>query len=240
MSNTVHQAGDRGNHTLGLPESPLSFIDISMPITSDTVSWSDRFPPTPQWHSRIADGDATSNSTWALHSHTGTHIDAPLHHIANGSTIRDLELTRMVGPCTVLDLTSAPGNITRADLIASGLQPHDRAILKTRNSMRKLSERTTFEPDYVGIDADGAGYLTEIGTLLVGIDYLSIEPYGDASFPTHETLLSSETLVLEGLALGDVEPGRYLLLFLPIPLFDSEAAPGRAVLLPLENVKGAE
>jgi arylformamidase len=69
------------------------------------------------------------------------------------------------------------------------------------------------------------------GIELVGVDYLSVEPYG-APPETHRVLLGAGICLLEGLVLNHVQAGRYLLACLPLRLIGVEAAPARAILLP--------
>jgi arylformamidase len=48
-------------------------------------------------------------------------------------------------------------------------------------------------------------------------------------------LLSAGVLILEGLDLGAVTPGRYHLACLPLKLVGSDGVPARAVLLPASS-----
>lgn len=212
-------------------ESRARVIDISMPIDELTASWDDRFPVVPSWHSRIDHGGRTTNSSWMLHSHTGTHVDAPLHHLGDGGNAGSLDLADMLGPCRVLDVSTAPGQIGAAQLRGAHIAAGSRILFRTQNSVQRLSSREHFERDYIGLTEEAADYLVELGVRLVGVDYLSVEPYDAPGFATHCTLLGSGIIVLEGLVLDTVEEGDYLLCFLPIALRHSEAAPGRAVLI---------
>jgi arylformamidase len=71
---------------------------------------------------------------------------------------------------------------------------------------------------------------------LVGIDYLSVEKFGSDDFETHLTLLSAGVVIVEGLDLRAVAPGRYDLACLPLKLAagSGDGAPARAVLRTLE------
>jgi kynurenine formamidase len=51
---------------------------------------------------------------------------------------------------------------------------------------------------------------------------------GDEGSPVHRTLLSPETLIVEGLNLAAVEPGGYDLVCLPLKIRDGDGAPARA------------
>ncbi len=80
------------------------------------------------------------------------------------------------------------------------------------------------------MDATGASWLTRKGVHMVGVDYLSVAPYGDGT-PTHEILLKAGVVVVEGLNLSEVRQGRYTIYCLPLKLVGSEGAPARAILV---------
>ncbi|KAF5042280.1 Kynurenine formamidase [anaerobic digester metagenome] len=65
---------------------------------------------------------------------------------------------------------------------------------------------------------------------LVGIDALSVQPYGDEEPRVHAILFEGRAVVLEGLALDGVETGWWELLCLPLPLTGADASPVRAIL----------
>jgi len=105
-------------------------------------------------------------------------------------------------------------------------------LFKTSNSNLWQKEEK-FREDFVGLTSDGASWLVERGIQLVGIDYLSIARY-DETVKVHQTLLlENKVVILEGLNLAKVEPGIYQLICLPLKLENREAAPARAVLIPL-------
>jgi arylformamidase len=83
----------------------------------------------------------------------------------------------------------------------------------------------------VALDASAAVVLAAAGVRLVGADYLSVAPFGDPA-PTHRALLEAGVVILEGLDLREVPPGRYDLLCLPIRLVGADGAPARALLRP--------
>src|SRR5687768_10749490 len=70
-----------------------------------------------------------------LYSHSGTHMDAPLHFAAGDGTIDRIPLDRCLGPAWVIDLAGieAKALITVAHLgkTASRVQPGDALLLRT-------------------------------------------------------------------------------------------------------------
>jgi arylformamidase len=63
------------------------------------------------------------------------------------------------------------------------------------------------------------------------VDFLSVEQKGAPGHPTHVELLSNGVVIVEGLDLGDVEPGDYMLAVLPLKIVDGDGGPARAVLI---------
>ena len=209
----------------------MEIIDITTPVSPRSVMWPGNDPPSQEFRSHTDRGDPSTVSRWSMSAHTGTHVDARMHFIPGGWTMEELELSRTVGPCRVVDLTHVAGHVGRADLEAAEVAGHARVLLKTRNSNLGLLGRSEFEEGYVGISREAAEYLVEIGAEMVGVDYLSVEPFEDKEFNTHHTLLGADVVIVEGLVLTDVEPGEYLLMCLPLMLAASDGSPARAILM---------
>jgi len=206
----------------------MSLIDISVPL-SETLP---AFPGDPEI--RLDRAGVVANpfhlTRLSLGSHAGTHIDAPAHLIGEGATVDAIPLEWLIGPCRVVDLRGRKRAIGAVDLKPLPLAGVRRLLLRTDNS--ELWHRPGFCEDYVGLAPDAANYLIELGIRLVGIDYLSIEPPGEAS-TVHRILLGAEVVILEGLNLAESTAGDYELLCLPLKLIRVDGAPCRAVLRPL-------
>ncbi len=84
----------------------------------------------------------------------------------------------------------------------------------------------------MSVGVDGAQWLVDRGVRLVGIDFLGIEARGTEGHPTHTTLLSHGVVIVEGLNLGEVEPGAYDLVVMPLRIVDGDGGPARALLVP--------
>lgn len=157
--------------------------------------------------------------------HTGTHLDAPLHMIAGGSTINTLNLSRIVTECKVYDLIGVRDKITREDLLGLSIEEGNFLLLKTRNSYEELLEK-----EFIYLDESGAKYLAERKIKGVGIDSLGIER-NQPGHGTHIRLFEAGITILEGLCLKDIDEGEYLLSAAPVLIEGAEAAPVRAYLL---------
>lgn len=205
------------------------FIDISVPLGPDMPIWPGSSVVQIKRTMRLDDGDQANVSRIDCNVHAGTHIDAPRHYLEDGDTVDQVPLDVLMGPAIVAFLPKP--SVISADTLASINLPDEtkRLLLRTRNSELWASGVTDFRKDYVALTSDAAQWLVDHDIKLIGIDYLSIQPFHDSPL-THKTLLKANVIILEGLNLAAVHPGMYDLICLPIRLVGAEGAPARAVL----------
>jgi len=179
-------------------------------------------------------GDKVNASVLSGDVHCGTHVDAPHHFLSRGETVEKLPLDVLIGPAVVLHLPDSRV-IHAADLEKSKLPAGaQRLLLRTRNSDLWQAGVSKFKEDFTGLGTDAALWIAKHGIRLVGIDYLSIQPF-DGEETTHEILMRNGIVILEGLDLHQVPAGVYELICLPLTLVGAEGAPARAVLRPISK-----
>lgn len=219
-----------------LCQTPLHFnffdmkiIDISVPLSPTLPVWPGSRPLSITQTDSIKTGGVANVTRIETGSHTGTHIDAPLHFVDDGKTTAEIPLEKLVGPCQVVELTGRP-EITAAGLDALHL-PHgtEKLLFKTDNSRLWDDASHSFHEDFCALTSDAAQWVVDHGIHLVGIDYLSIQLYHDTP-DTHVVLLSNEVVIVEGLDLRQVTPGDYRLICLPLKIEGVEGTLARAVL----------
>ena len=176
----------------------------------------------------IGAGDVCNLSLLTMGSHTGTHVDAPYHFLADGARLGQVALERMVGEALVADLRGRAA-VDAAALAGVDLCAGDILLCLTDNSARWQAPE--FQRDFTYLTEDAADQLVTRGVRAVGMDYLSIERFGSCDFPVHHRLLGAGVFVIEGLDLSAVRPGRYTLVCLPLKFPELDGAPARAVLL---------
>jgi len=203
-------------------------IDISVPNGPGQHVYPGDPAPRVERAKQIARGDVCNVSLLTMGSHTGTHVDAPYHFIDGGPRLGEVSLDRMVGEAVVLDLRGRPA-VDGAALAGAPIRSGDIVLCLTDNSARWGA--ADFQRDFTYLTLDAARLLVERDVRAVGIDYLSIEQFGSQAFPVHLELLGAGVFIIEGLDLGNVEPGRYTLVCLPLKFPELDGAPARAVLL---------
>jgi arylformamidase len=198
----------------------MRIIDITRPLSGSTVAYPGDTPPKfiQRDHGQYLISDLRMNS------HSGTHIDAPVHYLKRGDTIDTLPLSRLVGPCRVLDVSQA-GSKIRASDIQGRVDGISRILLKTA-----FSSCTTFLEDYPSLTRDAAHYLIKHNVECVGIDSFSIEAFiCDGS--VHRELLGNGCVIIELLDLSAIEERDYTMVALPLRLSGLDGSPARVILL---------
>jgi arylformamidase len=204
----------------------MKTYDVTWPISPTMSVWPGDPPVVLERVASMDRGDRLNLSQLACTVHVGTHVDAPLHFIADGTDVTSLSLDVLIGPARVIELADIAA-ITAGSLAQLELSGVKRLLFKTSNASLP---RTKFIQDFVAVADDAARWIVEQGVQLVGVDYLSVEQFG-GSGTVHRTLLGAGVIVIEGLDLHDVPPGDYVLYCLPMKLVGSEGAPARVVLV---------
>ena len=198
----------------------MKIIDITRPLSEGILIYPGDIPPV----FRQEDRGHYLITGLQLSTHTGTHIDAPVHYLKTGDTIDTIPLSQVMGTCRVLDVTSAGTSIT-ANHLKGRLDGIARLLLKT-----SFSNTDRFEENYPSLTADAARLITGCDMKCVGIDSPSIESY-ECDGTVHRELLSQGCIIIELLDLSNVEEGDYTLIALPLRLTGLDGSPARVVLL---------
>ncbi len=195
-------------------------IDISLPLDRNLISYpGDAKLELYDYFTHEKNGVQITRIL--METHTGTHIDAPLHAIEGGDTLGSIPLSKLMGPATVINVT---GYTVRADDIPDDTEK--RLLIRSKNSGFYQEK---FRTDFCYISMDAAEKMADLKLDLVGLDYLSIEKFGTTGMPVHKQLLKNSIVIVEGLYMKDVDPGRYELVCLPLKL-DLDGGPCRAIL----------
>ncbi len=196
----------------------MKVIDISRTIHPDMEMYPGDTGPQITKVSGLDGGDSYNISRITLGTHTGTHVDPPLHLIRGGAGIDRLPMNTLVGNARVLDLSSINRPIEAGDI--GPLEAGEIILLKGGRSASCGAYLT----------AACARYLVDIGIKTIGTNAISIGTL-DEEYEVHHTLLNAGVVVIEGLKMTDVEAGDYFLVCLPLKIANGDGGPARAVLI---------
>ncbi len=155
-----------------------------------------------------------------METHSGTHFDAPYHMIPDGKKANQIPLENFFGRADVIEVK---GDSIEEKHIPEN--PEEILLFKTKNS--NLYDE--FHTDFTYLSLEAARKIAAKNVKLVGIDYLSIEKFGSPEPVVHKTLMKKDIIIVEGIVLKDVKPGKYEFICLPLNMSE-DGAPCRAVL----------
>lgn len=191
----------------------MRLLDISRELMSAPVYPGD---PAPELEPlcRMELGDVCNTS--ALHAcvHNATHMDAPRHFVSDGADIASVKLDACVGECEVVEFEGTLLGAEAEEIV---------------DYMTSATPRLLFK-GAMDISPSAAFVLSDSGIRLVGVEAQSVAS-AECSGPVHRQLLGSGMVLLEGLDLSRVKPGRYFLFAAPLKIEGSDGSPVRAVLI---------
>jgi arylformamidase len=197
----------------------MEIFDITRPLSAETLVYPGDSKPS----FRQRDEGKYLISDLHMSTHTGTHIDAPVHYLKSGETIDTIPFINLIGSCRVVDVSSAGSTITAGHLDGK-MDTITRILLKT-----SFSGHHQFVEDYPSLSFDAAHLITSKEIRCIGIDSPSIESYHcDGS--VHRELLGKGCIIIELLDLSAVPEGDYDMIALPLRLEGLDGSPARVVL----------
>jgi arylformamidase len=205
-------------------------IDISLPVSEGLPVWPSSVGARVTCERSMEEGAEANVTRLDTDVHFGTHVESSLHYFPNGRPINDISLDIFFGLALVVHLPEVDA-VGAKELEQLKLPPKKiiRLLLRTKNSDLWAKSNQKFSENYVGLTKDGAQWVVENGIRLIGMDYLSVAKYSDAT-EVHKILLGSDLIILEGLDLSHAPADRYELLCFPLKIINAEAAPARALL----------
>lgn len=206
------------------------WVDISIPVRDGMPHWPSDPAISITRVKSMERGDSANLSMLSMGAHSGTHVDAPVHFIKDGTGVDEIPLDTLVGRARVVEITDTE-SVKPGELAGYGLRQGERVLFKTRNSPQ-IWRQDEFAQDFVFISDAAADFLAASGIRLVGVDYLSVGSFKHGGSYVHKTLLGNGICIIEGLNLSNIKPGNYDLICLPLRLTGGDGAPARAIIRP--------
>ena len=153
----------------------MKLIDLSYPIRPH---W--RWPVEVERVKAHEQGDVFQSSVGRISLHAYTHVDAPVHFLAEGASHEQTPLEQFIGPARVVDLShrGADEGITAEDLEAhgQGVGRGEIALLRTDWPLKRSVDSKEFWIEAPFTTRAACEWLVERGVKTVGYDYPPDEP----------------------------------------------------------------
>lgn len=218
--------------TQAMAERGGALVDLTMPFSPQTVPVPGHPCPAFEPLHRL-ERDGVRNTIMTMSLHTGTHIDAPSHFIADGASIDEIPIDRFRRPGVRIDLTAIAGEgapITLEQLRTAGFDPARAAesilMLATGWSDRTWrSERLYADNPFLATDAAEA--IAACGPSALGLDFAVDDR---RPWPNHTILLGADVLLIENLmGLPRLPADGFEVTALPLRLVGENGGPTRVV-----------
>lgn len=218
-------------------------IDLTLPISEGM------YMPKAYWHPNVEitvlgahETEGRASRKVVLGTHTGTHIDAPLHFLPDGYPIDEMDLDLLIGKAQLLDVSfvGEKQGVTAEDLnkavqkLPEGLKSK-RVVLKTG-----WLEKAWGTPEYAShrpyLTMSAAEWFNEKGVKLLAMDIP--DPDSEEDFvpgkpsPIHVYCFKHDIVIIESIAnLSSLPSSEFTLVALPLKLKGGDASPGRIVAI---------
>lgn len=168
-------------------------------------------------------------------SHTGTHMDAPLHFVKDGNDIASIPLEKLMGPVSIVDVThiGPKGKITFE--MVKKFKVTERMIFHFDWAKHYNTEQ--FYKDWPHFTLEAAEHLVKNGMFMIAMDSPSPDdpniPFiSPQDSPVHKFLLNRQIIIVEYLtnltAVHDTNG--WNISVMPLKLKYSDGSPVRACL----------
>ena len=158
-----------------------------------------------------------------LDEHTGTHMDAPAHFVADGDTAGEIPINTLVAPLCVIDISARAVSDPDAQLMPDdildwegqyGPLPAGAFVAMNSGWASKVDDPDAFinqdasdVPHFPGVHPDATALLVEERDIVaIGVDTVSLDFGAATVFDTHLTLLGANKYGIENLANLDQAP----------------------------------
>jgi len=251
--------GDSPSQTNIPAISPTGFdearvVDLTHDFDDKTIYWPTAKPFEWQKESwgKSAGGYWYTAARYAASEHGGTHLDSPLHFGEGKLATDEIPLSRLIGPCIVIDVSEACAKDAdyrlRVDDVTmwekqNGQIP-DNAIMLIRTSWGKFwpdkkrylgtdKPGDTANLHFPGISRDAAEFLAKQRKLDgIGIDTASLDHGPSKDFIAHQILNGANIYGLENVANLERLPARgATLIALPMKIKGGTGGPVRIIAI---------
>lgn len=185
---------------------------------------------------RTMGADGWNAKTLHLYSHSGTHMDAPVHFDVNEQTIDSIAVNRFLGKAWVVDLStvSSRHSITVTDLgdVINTLNEGDSLLIKT--GWNTYFGTSKFRDELPRISKELALWCGERKVNMLGVEPPSVADVNNIKEVTeiHQILMKNNVIIIEGLVnLEQIKSSVVTLIALPLKVKNGDGAPARVIAI---------
>lgn len=192
------------------------------------------FPGTPQ--PRLITEYTVANNGFMetrldLLSHTGTHMDAPAHMLAQGITLDKMPASTFCGNAVCIDVSGVYDTIELGDLLQTGIDFTHVDFVVLHTDWSRFWGHPLYFSNFPVLTQEAAHYLVSCGLKGVAADSISFDKHDSVNYPVHHILLNANMVLIENLCNTALLPKDLVFWFAALPLnyIQADGSPVRAI-----------
>ena len=203
-------------------------LDLTHTLSEGMPAYPGTEPPTFQ-RANTVEKDGFAEKLISMYSHTGTHIDAPAHLLAEGPTLDQLGIGHFVGKACVIDVP-AKARLDVAFLESNLPMMEGCEFILFHTGWSRYWGQDRYFADFPVLAAGAAEWLAGRGLKGIGFDAISVDPVGSTDFLNHLVLFRAGMILIENLTGLEALIGQEFMFFcLPLKIEAADGSPVRAV-----------
>ena len=208
---------------------PQQIIDLSHLIQNDMPTYPG--DQAPEIKTIISLGEKNYKETGiSMSTHTGTHVDAPSHVFANGTSLDSFPIEKFIGNGKVIDCSRK--ETIAVDHLKILLASYCPEFLLIHTGWDSHWGTTHYFSDFPALEPEAVRFLESLPLKGIGIDTPSFDRVESVTLPIHKSLLGNEMVLIENLTgLKALLEKQFTFYCLPLKIKDSEGSPVRAIAI---------
>lgn len=179
--------------------------------------------------------DGFKESSIHMVTHTGTHMDPPVHVLPSQPAIDGLAADHFVGSGVVIDVSSRHEgeSITVNDIRPYGTIADKADFLLFYTGWDTYWGQEKYFGDYPAVDDSVISYVMNTGKKGIGVDVIGLDPVADRMLVHHRQLFcNGDKVIIENLTnLESLIGKQFTFIALPLKIKNGDGSPVRAIAL---------
>lgn len=169
-----------------------------------------------------------------LATHHGTHLDCPLHFIADAGSTESSDISNFFGKAFLVDCRNfgKGEQIPASHFAEMDMDWESVSWVVIYTGWYKNWGTDEYFNHFPVLSSGAANFLVEKGIKGIGLDVISIDAIDSAHFPVHQIVLGNGLYIIENLTNLHLIPRKYFrLAAFPLKIHDGDGSPVRAVAI---------
>lgn len=179
--------------------------------------------------------DGFKETLITMFSHTGTHMDAPVHLFSHRTTLDTFPIEQFIGKGIVIDCSDLREGqrITMSYINNVKEKANQAEYILFHTGWDKYWGTSAYFGEYPYITEEVVEYLIHNNKKGVGFDVIGLDPISDENLTLHRKLFyKTDIVIIENLTrLGDVGNKIFTFCALPLKYENADGAPIRAIAI---------